>query len=280
MKVLIVPSDVDDVVASARYLASTLTISGIETVVQDPHELEQPACALEEVALVVVMGGDGTVIRAAHLIGFAHIPILAFNYGTLAFISGSPMREPAELIKDALAGDIIFDHRSTATVEITQADGQLQVFTALNEVAYTRGRSGRMVEYSYGINGITIARLKADGLIASTPTGSTGYALSAGGPIVSPAYKGLVVVPVAPHSLNARAIVLAPSDVLEVSIEASRAKDASIFIDGIELEIENPLSILVKRSEHDLLLARGGDDFFRSVSRVFFGGPYPDMPQD
>lgn len=178
------------------------------------------------------MGGDGTFLCAAHLIDFAPVPMLALNYGTLAFLAGNPDRDDVELITSALSGDMLFEHRSIADIEITQADGRIIRNKALNEVAYTRGRSGRVVEYRYGINGITIARLKADGLVVATPTGSTGYALSAGGPIVSPAYTGLVVVPVAPHALNTRAIVLAPSDVLEVIMDTTRSRDASIFVDG------------------------------------------------
>ena len=164
--------------------------------------------------------------------------MLALNYGTLSFLSGNPARDDVELVMNALAGDMVFEHRSTADITIEQADGQVINATALNEVAYTRGRSGRVVEYRYGINGITIAQLKADGLVVATPTGSTGYALSAGGPIVSPAYTGLVVVPVAPHALNTRAIVLAPSDVLEVIMDTTRSRDASVFVDGVMIDVD------------------------------------------
>ena len=278
MKVLIVPSALEEVDVAARYLASRLVISGIDALVHDSHGPDQLTVSADELALVVCMGGDGTFLRAAHLIDFAPVPMLALNYGTLAFLAGNPDRDDVELITSALSGDMLFEHRSIADIEITQADGRIIRNKALNEVAYTRGRSGRVVEYRYGINGITIARLKADGLVVATPTGSTGYALSAGSPIVSPVYTGLVVVPVAPHALNTRAIVLAPSDVLEVIMDTTRSRDASIFVDGTMLDVDEPVSIEVRRGDHDLLLARGGDAFFRNVSRVFFGGPYPDMP--
>ncbi|MEI3377626.1 MAG: NAD(+)/NADH kinase [Coriobacteriales bacterium] len=278
MKVLIVPSALDEVGAEARYLASRLVISGIDALVHDPKTPDKLSIDVDDLALVVCMGGDGTFLRAVRLVDFAPVPMLALNYGTLAFLAGNPARDDVELVMNALAGDMVFEHRSTADITIEQADGQLIRTTALNEVAYTRGRSGRVVEYRYGINGITIAQLKADGLVVATPTGSTGYALSAGGPIVSPAYTGLVVVPVAPHALNTRAIVLAPSDVLEVVMDTSRSRDASVFVDGTMIDVDQPVAIEVRRGERDLLLARGGDDFFRNVSRVFFGGPYPDMP--
>ena len=279
MKVLIVPSALDEVGAAAHYLASRLVIAGIDALVQDPKAPDELPVPIDELALVVCMGGDGTFLRAARLIDFAPVPMLALNYGTLAFLAGNPDRDDVELITSALAGDMVFEHRSTADVTIEQADGQIMHMTALNEVAYTRGRSGRVVEYRYGINGITIAQLKADGLVVATPTGSTGYALSAGGPVVSPAYTGLVVVPVAPHALNTRAIVLAPSDGLAVVRDTTRSRAASVYVDGVMIEVDQPSSIEVRRGERDLLLARGGDAFFRNVSRVFFGGPHPDMPE-
>ncbi len=278
MKVLLVPSDLEDVCASARFLASRLVIAGIDAVVQPPDNQIEPIVPVEELALVVPMGGDGTFLSAVRLIDFAPVPLLAFNYGTLAFLAGNPERDEVELVCDALAGDIVFERRSTVDVSITQADGSVINLTALNELAYTRGASGRVVEYAYGINGTTIAHLKADGLIISSPTGSTGYALSAGGPVVSPAYKGLVVVPVAPHAINTRAIVLAPSDVLEVSIIGTRAADASVFIDGTTAQIDHPKRMVAQRGEREVLFALGGGDFFTNVSRVFFGGPYPDLP--
>ena len=279
MKVLLVPSDMADVQASARYLASRLTIAGIDVCVQPPENPETSIVPVEELSLVVPMGGDGTFLAATRLIGFAPVPLLAFNYGTLSFLAGSPERDEVELICDALAGDVVFERRSTVDISIEEEDGAIQEFTALNEMAYTRGTSGRVVEYAYGINGTTIAHLKADGLIVSTPTGSTGYALSAGGPIVSPAYTGLVAIPVAPHALNTRAIVLAPSDVLEATIVGSRAQDSSLFIDGRTIDIERPRKIIARRGENEVLFALGGGDFFNNVSRVFFGGPYPDLDE-
>lgn len=279
MKVLIVPSDLEEVRASASLLASRLTVAGIDAVVQPPQSSEL-VTSLHTIALVVPMGGDGTFLRAVHLIDFASVPLLAFNYGTLAFLAGNPERDEVELVTDALAGDIVFDRRSTIDVAIAQEDGRIVRTSAINEVAYTRGKSGRVVEFAYGANGVTIARMKADGIVAATPTGSTGYALSAGGPIVSPDYKGMVVVPVAPHVLNTRAVVLAPSDVLEVAILGRRAEDACLFVDGTTVEVERPVSISARRGAHELLFARGGEGFFRNVSREFFGGPYPDMPSE
>ena len=125
MKVLIVPSALEEVDAAARYLASRLVISGIDALVHDSHGPDQLTVSADELALVVCMGGDGTFLRAAHLIDFAPVPMLALNYGTLAFLAGNPDRDDVELITSALSGDMLFEHRSIADIEITQADGQI-----------------------------------------------------------------------------------------------------------------------------------------------------------
>ena len=274
MKVLLVPSGNPDTIAAAHYLASRLIATGIDAQVQPPDVTDAPVVPGAEIALVVPMGGDGTFLAATRLIDFAEIPLLAFNYGNLAFLSGNPDRDEVELICDALAGDVLFERRSTLDATIESIDDSVTHITALNEIVYARGASGRVVRYVYGINGTKIARLKADGLVIATATGSTGYALSAGGPILSPTYAGLVVLPVAPHALNTRAIVTAPSDVIEVQVEqaAPMTEVTSLFVDGTALDIVQPRHIEVHRGERDVLFALGGGDFFTSVSRVFFGG--------
>lgn len=275
MKVLIVPSGNPEARDSAKLLSSRLLVAGIDAAVQPP-EGEAPVVPLEDVALVVPMGGDGTFLAATRLIDFEPIPLLAFNHGTLAFLSGNPERDEVELVADALAGDVVFEHRSTMQATIEEADGTCREVTALNELVYARGASGRVVEYRYGVSGTNIAHLKADGLVISTATGSTGYALSAGGPIVSPGYKGLIVVPVAPHALNTRAIVAGPSDVIDVDVVDSGPGETSVFLDGQTLDVCEPVRIQARRGEKEVLFALGGGDFFSNVSRVFFGGPYPD----
>ncbi len=270
MKVLLVPSGNPEVVAHAGYLKSRLVVAGADCEVQPP-EKHVPACDVADLALVVPMGGDGTFLAAAHLIGFAPVPLLGLNYGHLAFLSGNPDRDEVELVCDALAGDIPFERRATLDAEVTCADGSCVSCTALNELAFTRGISGHMVEYSYAVNGTSIAHVRADGIVASTATGSTAYALSAGGPIVSPGYGGLVVVPVAPHTINSRALVLAGSDVLELRLLGRYTAEASLFVDGQVLSLPAvPEQIVCRRGEKDVLFARGGGEFFENVAELFF----------
>ena len=259
MKILLVPSTAADALEHARMLAARLTIAGFD-VQTSPLDLSSPKTVdASDLSLVVPMGGDGTFLYAARLIGFAPVPILGFNYGDLGFLSGNPTRDEVALIVDAL---------------IIDSDGAEHRYTALNEVAYTRGTSGHVVEYTVGVNGTDLATLRADGLVVATSTGSTAYALSAGGPIVSPAYSGLVAVPLAPHSLTSRAIVTAPSDVIEVAMRSRYLDETSLFVDGVALDVHGVASMTISRGEREVICVRGGDDFFTSVAHVFFeGGP-------
>ena len=270
MKVLLVPSADPQTVEAARLLAARLTVAGIDTEVQPSQDKTAPVVPLAELALVVPMGGDGTFLAAARLIGFAEVPLLGLNYGRLGFLSGSPERDEIELVADALAGELPFERRTTVDVVLEDMDGARYEHTALNELAYTRGIKGHMIEYSYSVNGIPIASLRADGLIISTATGSTAYALSAGGPIMSPGYRGLLAVPIAPYTLNSRAMVLAPSDILEVELQGRDRADASVFVDGYNLDVHEYVRITAKRGAREVVFARGGGDFFTKVSEVFF----------
>lgn len=274
MKILLVPSVDAAALEHARLLAARLTIAGldVETSVFNPDNPAKAPVDASRLALVVPMGGDGTYLHAAHLIDFTPVPILGFNYGDLGFLSGNPARDEVELIVDALAGELAVERRSTLDAVVTDGSGAEHEFTALNEIAYTRGVGGHVVRYTLGVNGTDIATLKADGLVVATATGSTAYALSAGGPILSPAYNGLVAVPLAPHSLSTRAVVTAPSDVVEVALSGRALDDASVFVDGRALDVHGARHILVRRGEREVLYVRGGDDFFASVAHVFFGG--------
>ncbi len=271
MKVLIVSSIDASAQEHARLLAARLAIAGLDTQVCTVGAANGRGIDIEGTALVVVMGGDGTFLAAAHLIGFASVPILAFNYGDLGFLSGNPDRDEVELVFDALSGDLALERRATLSASVVDGQGETHVFTALNEVAYTRGASGHVVEYTMGVNGTDIATLKADGLVVATATGSTAYALSAGGPIVSPAYNGLVAVALAPHSLSSRAIVTAPSDVIEIEMTGRSLGEASLFLDGVALDVDAPVSMSVARGEQDIVFVRGGKDFFASVAHAFYG---------
>lgn len=275
---MLVPNDLyEDSVEDARRLEEWLDGEGVD-VVRPPAFGFDGAADLNEVDLVVSLGGDGTLLRAAHLVGALEIPILGLSYGHLGFLTfGQGEGDIRSVVASALAGELHQSRRATleAIVAGSDAQGRLvsHVATSLNEVALVRGGSGKMVEFDVEANGIHIDRLRGDGFVVATATGSTGYALSAGGPIVSPDFTGLVCVPVAPHTITARAFLTSASDVVELAVVTDRSADRVVFADGEPLFGDLvPERLQVRRGTHDvILLTEAPDSFFSSVSRVFYG---------
>lgn len=229
--------------------------------------------------LVISLGGDGTLLRAARIVGYQEIPILGLSYGHVGFLTAASPEERDVLgvVADALAGEMHVSRRATLSVEVYAhesmgGEAALETF-ALNDVALTRGPLSDMVEFDMTVSGHRIDRLRGDGVVVSTATGSTGYALSAGGPIVSPDYTGMVCVPIAPHTIQARAFLTSPSDVVEISMSQDRPSVPAIAVDG-QFMVKDTLvdRIVARRGPGDvLLLDYGPESFYNSVSRVFYG---------
>lgn len=229
--------------------------------------------------LVISLGGDGTLLRAARIVGYQEIPILGLSYGHVGFLTAASPEERDVLgvVADALAGEMHVSRRATLSVEVYAHEsmgGEAALGTfALNDVALTRGPLSDMVEFDMTVSGHHIDRLRGDGVVVSTATGSTGYALSAGGPIVSPDYTGMVCVPIAPHTIQARAFLTSPSDVVEISMSQDRPSVPAIAVDG-QFMVKDTLvdRIVARRGPGDvLLLDYGPESFYNSVSRVFYG---------
>ena len=229
--------------------------------------------------LVISLGGDGTLLRAVRLVGDREIPILGLSYGHLGFLTAaSPEdRDILGVVSDALAGEMHVSRRSRLDVRVysERDDGSVAEIrsSALNDMALARGPLSDMVEFDMTVSGHHIDRLRGDGVVVSTATGSTGYALSAGGPIVNPEFTGMVCVPIAPHTIQARAFLTSPSDVVEVTMSKSRPSVPAIAVDGQFLDPEGVVDrVVVSRAVHDaLLLDYGPESFYASVSRVFYG---------
>lgn len=144
---------------------------------------------------------------------------------------------------------------------------------ALNEVAVTRGANGRIIDFGLNISDAKLADMRGDGLVVATATGSTAYALSAGGPIVAPEFTGLIAVPIAPHTLHSRAIVTAPNDVVEMALQNNQAeRDATLFLDGELAELPAPIrKVYVQRGETPTILLRyQAKNFYHHAAEVFF----------
>ena len=143
----------------------------------------------------------------------------------------------------------------------------------MNEMAAARGAMGHIVDFDFSIAGDHIAHMRGDGLIVATATGSTAYALSAGGPLVGPTFTGMIVTPLAPHTLNARAIVAERNDVVEIDLPSDEgASEVSLFIDGDAIEFDSPISNVTVMVGPDpaVILSCRKDSFYKQVARTFF----------
>lgn len=206
----------------------------------------EPDGGMADLALVVVLGGDGTVLRAASMAGTSGVPLLGINFGHLGFLSNPSDDGVVRVVEAALAGHVVREDRSNLHIEASRvsagADGAeeqrvLATYFALNELAITRGNLGRVVNLSVAVNGDKFMTIRGDGVVLASATGSTAYALSAGGPVVSPAHRGMVMVPLAPHSLRSRAAVTAQGEVVTIDLADDDAtQSSSFFVDGALVE--------------------------------------------
>ena len=279
MKVLLVPNySKDPAVVGAQLLSEWLEDQGLE--VQWAHDKKlYPGLEVDttDVGLAISLGGDGTLLRAAHILGYSEIPLLGISYGHLGFLTCGSPDNLFETVSDALSGELHASHRATLSAEFEFENSAGAMVTknvfALNDIALAHGVRGDMIAFDVSVSGHHVDRLHGDGFVISTATGSTGYALSAGGPIVTPEFMGMICVPVACHTITARAFLTSPSDVVELRISRERNVDRLFFADGQPVgEGLRSLRVKVRRGPGDLvLLDRSSRSFYESVSRVFYG---------
>ena len=294
MKILIIANQANSKTVDALYqLVAFLESQSIDYATMDVSELPDaafPYCGktaqdlfgtvAEEVDLVVTLGGDGTILHASRLSTTLHAPIIGLNFGHLGFLTNTAQNGVIALIADALSGEIAYEERVNLCVTVqcegddTEPIENPREFYALNEIAIARGALGHIVDFDFSVSGDKIASLRGDGLVVSTATGSTAYALAAGGPLVGPLHRGMIVAPLVPHTLNSRAIVTEHNDVVEVTFEpgSSSASEVSLFADGDALVFERPLSsVTVKTGEHPTILLNHHDQtFYKKIAETFF----------
>ncbi|MBN9405010.1 MAG: NAD kinase [Burkholderiales bacterium] len=199
--------------------------------------------------LCVVVGGDGTMLGVGRELARHGTPLIGINQGRLGFITDIPLGDYARLLPAMLAGAFEDDPRALMQGWVKREGACVFEALAMNDVVVNRGAASGMVELSVEVDGHFVANYRADGIIIATPTGSTAYSLSAGGPLLHPLLPGLALVPISPHALSNRPIVLA--DPGEIAIEIVAARDASASFDMQTLtSLHRGDRIIVRRSEH------------------------------
>ena len=181
--------------------------------------------------LLLVLGGDGTMLAAARLAASRNIPILPINMGSLGFLTSFTLDELYPALEDTLTGRSSISQRVMLQVQLERAGSVIENQSALNDAVINKGALARMIELHLIINSEFVCRYRADGLIVASPTGSTAYSLSAGGPIVHPAVESFVITPICPHMLSDRPLVIRDSSSIEIKLSAD-TESVFLTLDG------------------------------------------------
>jgi NAD+ kinase len=217
-----------DSTAHARTVARDLAAAGftVRVLAEEAGDLDLPEVvpvdcekAAEDVEIVFALGGDGTVLRAAEMARPAGAPLLGINLGRVGFLAEAEWHDLDQVVRNVVAHDYTVEERLTIDVTMDQ-DGQVFAESwALNDAAVEKGDRERMLEVLVEVDGRRLSRYGCDGVVCATPTGSTAYAFSAGGPVVWPAVEALLLVPISAHALFSRPLVTAPDSTLAITIE-------------------------------------------------------------
>lgn len=222
----------------------------------------------EDIECVLVLGGDGTLLQAARELLQRHIPLLGINLGTLGFLTSAEKSELPKCLDSVLDDSCSIDERMMLEGVAYHGSEKIQMNIALNDVIIARAGFSRLVELKIYVNGELLSIYNADGIIVSTPTGSTGYSLSAGGPIIFPQTDVIVITPICPHSLQARSLVVSGEDRIMIEIGRRRKtqkEEAMVTFDGRsaqELETSDRIEIY-KAQETTQLIRLKGRSFYQ-----------------
>ena len=188
----------------------------------------------ETIDLGVVVGGDGTMLHVASALARVRLPVIGINMGRLGFLTDIPAETFREDLDTMLEGEFEIEERMMLKAGLIR-DGEIHdERLALNDVALSKGSTGKMIEFNTRVNGEAIGRARGDGVIVATPTGSTAYALSAGGPILHPLLPAIVLTPICPHTLGQRPIVLDGHSDIEIEFVESGNEPGYAFVDGLD----------------------------------------------
>lgn len=223
----------------------------------------------EKVECVLVLGGDGTLIQAAMDTLYLDIPLIGINLGNVGFLAEVEQANLDSALEQLISGEVQREERMMLSGVLQRTKREPEKYHALNDIVLTREGVLKIVSYDIFVNGRFLNSYQADGLIVSTPTGSTGYNMSAGGPIVEPKAKLILLTPICPHTLNARSIVLSAEDEIEVKIPAGKNGDTQrteLNFDGRSMEIlKTGDSLLINQSKLVTRLIRLNEESFLEV---------------
>ncbi|MFQ5898312.1 MAG: NAD(+)/NADH kinase [Candidatus Methylomirabilia bacterium] len=220
-----------------------------------------------QVDLLVVLGGDGTLLSVARLVGDLGVPILGVNLGGLGFLTATTLEELFAALERVFAGQMLLEERMMLAARVHRQGARVAEYVALNDVVITKSAMSRIVKLAVAVAGQAATDYRADGLIISTPTGSTAYGLSAGGPIVYPTMDAIVLTPICSHTLTNRPIVLPPTVTVEITL-LTEHQDVMLTLDGQEgIALTTRDTVEVRQAAPRIRLVRFPQTHFFSVLR-------------
>lgn len=229
---------------------------------------------LAKADFALVMGGDGTLLRASRMMAPAGVPMLAVRFGKFGFIMDTEPDAVFDALKSVLEGKYQADERMMISATVNRAGKRTHTAPALNDIVIAKGPLARMLRLRTHVSGQYISTYSADGLIIATPTGSTAYSLSAGGPLVTPDLKTIIITPICPHTLNARSLIISSKETVEIDVESDPGDDVMLTVDGqlgIPLEPGDRVSIHESKSRACLISAGGPTFYGKLQSRLRWG---------
>jgi len=232
------------------------------------HVQKDMNCITKDTECVIVLGGDGTMLHAARLIVDHDIPMVGVNLGTLGFLTEIELSKLYDGLDGLLNDTFQIEERMMLDGRVIHADHETDHLPALNDVVIARSGFSRIISFRIMVNGKLLDVYEADGIIVSTPTGSTGYNLSAGGPVVNPKANVILITPICPHSLQSNSLVLSPEDEIDIYIEnvrESQLEEAYVTFDGQVARKLQPGDVLQVRKSKKIarIIKVKGDSFYR-----------------
>lgn len=220
----------------------------------------------EKADMAIVFGGDGTILNTCRNLLDAGIPVMGVNVGHLGYLAAAEPDNCLKNLQRVLNGDYFIEERVTLVAELNG-----EKYIGINEAVLDRGSAPHLININVEVNGQEIYKVRADGIMVATPTGSTAYNLSAGGPVIVPNAKSLVITPICAHSLAARPIVVADNDVVTLTV-AGKSEEPKLSMDGVRVDVNNIDKMTVKVGEKTFKLIRTGENKFFTTLRKKLSG--------
>jgi NAD+ kinase len=272
----------DDIVALAKFLekenyAVIVELSSAELLPEPVARTEEMEKIGKHIDLAVVIGGDGTLLHVARKLADHEVPLVGINLGRLGFLTDIPADHMVDEIRKILEGEFETEERFMLSAEIMRGGKIDYSSCALNDVIIGKGELSRMIELEIFDDGEFVHSMRGDGIIVATPTGSTAYAMSAGGPILHPELAAITLVPICPHTLSNRPIVVGADSVIEIAIQGVNQQRTYVTFDGQEnYALEQHDRVYIRRAEKPVhLLHPSGRSYYGVLrAKLHWGGIY------